>query len=126
MLVALIGLVIGIALGIFSGIVFPPGFSAYVAMGILACMDSLLGGISANMRNDFRWKVFATGFVTNAILAIALIWLGNQLSIDLSIAAIVVYGSRMFHNCSNIRRLLLSKNEEKATMDAKMKGLGKS
>ena len=82
-------------------------------MGILACMDSLLGGIYANMRNDFRWKVFATGFVINAVLAIALIWLGNQLSIDLSIAAIVVYGSRMFNNCSNIRHLFLNRTEEK-------------
>ena len=118
MLIALIGLLIGIAAGIFSGVVFPVGFSAYVAMGILACMDSLLGGIYANMREDFHWKVFATGFVVNAILAIALIWLGNQLSIDLSIAAIVVYGSRMFNNCSNIRHLLLNKNEEKAKIDA--------
>lgn len=113
MFVALIGLVVGIVVGVMSGIVYPSGFSAYVAMGILACMDSLLGGIYANMRNDFRWKVFATGFVINAVLAIALIWLGNQLSIDLSIAAIVVYGSRMFHNCSNIRHLFLNRTEEK-------------
>lgn len=120
MLIALIGLLVGIAVGIFSGVVFPPGFSLYVAMGILACMDSLLGGIYANMREDFRWKVFVTGFVTNAFLAIVLIWLGNQLSIDLSIAAIVVYGSRMFNNCSNIRHLFLHKNEEKAVSDAEM------
>lgn len=119
MFIALIGLVIGIAIGIFSGFVYPAGFSAYVAMGILACMDSLLGGIYANMRQDFRAKVFATGFVTNAVLAIALIWLGNQLSIDLSIAAIVVYGSRMFNNCSNIRHFLLNKNEEKIASDVK-------
>ena len=116
MLIALIGLVIGIVLGMMSGMVFPVGFSAYVAMGILACMDSLLGGIYANMRQEFRGKVFATGFVTNAALAIILIWLGNQLSIDLSIAAIVVYGSRMFNNCSNIRHLLLNRTEEKTVL----------
>ena len=120
MLIPLIGLVIGIAVGIFSGMVYPVGFSAYVAMGILACLDSLLGGIYANMREDFHWKVFATGFVINAVLAIALIWLGNQLSIDLSIAAIVVYGSRIFNNCSNIRHLILNKNEEKAASDAEV------
>ena len=113
MFIALIGLVVGIVVGVMSGFVYPAGFSAYVAMGILACMDSLLGGIYANMRHDFRWKVFATGFATNAVLAMALIWLGNQLSIDLSIAAIVVYGSRMFHNCSNIRHLFLNRTEEK-------------
>ena len=116
MLIALIGLVIGIVLGMMSGMVFPVGFSAYVAMGILACMDSLLGGIYANMRQEFRGKVFATGFVTNAALAIILIWLGNQLSINLSIAAIVVYGSRMFNNCSNIRHLLLNRTEEKTVL----------
>ena len=119
MLIALIGLAAGIVLGIRSGIVFPHGFSAYVAMGILACMDSLLGGIYANMQNNFRWKVFATGFVSNAVLAITLIFLGNQLSIDLSIAAIVVYGSRMFQNFSSIRHWLLNKNENKAKRDAK-------
>ena len=119
MFIASIGLVIGIAVGMASGMVFPAGFSAYVAMGILACMDSLLGGIYANMREQFRAKVFATGFVTNAVLAIALIWLGNQLSIDLSIAAVVVYGSRMFNNCSNIRHLLLNKNEEQGISEGK-------
>ena len=118
MLIPFIGLVIGIAVGMFSGVVFPVGFSAYVAMGILACMDSLLGSIYANIQNDFRWKVFATGFVTNAILAIVLIWLGNQLSIDLSIAAVVVYGSRIFNNFSNIRHFLLDKNDKNKVVRA--------
>ena len=112
MAIALIGLVIGITVGMASGMVFPVGFSAYVAMGILACMDSLMGGVYANMRSTFRWKVFVSGFVTNAVLAIALIWLGNQLSIDLSIAAILVYGSRIFNNCSNIRHFWMDRNEK--------------
>ena len=119
MLIALIGLAAGIVLGIRSGIVFPHGFSAYVAMGILACMDSLLGGIYANMQNNFRWKLFVTGFVSNAVLAITLIFLGNQLSIDLSIAAIVVEGSRMFQNFSNIRHWILNKNENKPERNLK-------
>lgn len=107
MLIPVIGLAIGIAVGIFSGLVFPVGFSAYVAMGILACLDSVLGGVYANMEGNFQWKIFATGFFGNALLAMTLIWLGNQLSIDLSIAAVVVYGSRMFQNLSKIRRFLL-------------------
>ena len=111
MLIPVIGLFVGIAVGIFSGLVFPAGFSAYVAMGILACLDSVLGGVYANMREDFQWKVFVTGSVCNAFMAIALIWLGNQLSIDLSIAAVVVYGSRMFNNFSKIRHLLLNKEK---------------
>ncbi|MBR4014962.1 MAG: small basic family protein [Anaerotignum sp.] len=107
MWLAIIGLILGIGMGIGSAIVFPPGYSAYVAIGILACLDSVLGGICANMRDEFEWKIFVTGFFWNAVLAMVLIWLGNQLSIDLSIAAVVVYGSRMFHNFSQIRRILL-------------------
>ena len=117
MLIPIIGLFVGVAAGIYSGLVFPAGYSAYVAVGILACLDSVLGGVYANMRDDFQWKVFATGFVLNAVLAMVLIWLGNQLSIDLSIAAVVVYGSRMFNNFSNIRHLILNKNEKQVVSD---------
>ena len=116
-MIPIIGLFVGVAAGIYSGLVFPAGYSAYVAVGILACLDSVLGGVYANMRDDFRWKVFATGFVLNAVLAMVLIWLGNQLSIDLSIAAVVVYGSRMFNNFSNIRHLILNKNEKQVVSD---------
>lgn len=118
MLIPAIGLCIGILCGIYSGAVFPPGYSAYVAIGILACLDTVLGGIYANMQKNFQAKIFATGFFANAILAIALIWLGNQLSIDLSIAAIVVYGSRMFNNFSAIRRFLLNKKPKEIMIEA--------
>ena len=120
MIIAFIGLLIGIMVGMLSGVVFPFGFSAYVAMGILACMDSLLGGIYANMRGEFRGKIFATGFVTNAVLAIVLTWLGNQISIDLFIAAIVVYGSRMFNNCSNIRHFIIEQSEKKKAAETEV------
>ena len=51
MLISVIGLFIGIFLGIHSGMVFPAGYSAYVAIGILACLDSVLGGIYARMKS---------------------------------------------------------------------------
>lgn len=118
MLIPGIGLFIGIFIGIYSGVVFPPGYSAYVAIGILACLDSVLGGFYANLQKNFQAKVFATGFFANAVLAIALIWLGNRLSIDLSIAAIVVYGSRMFNNFSAIRRFLLNKGKKEIMIES--------
>ena len=112
MLIPIIGLGIGVAVGIGSGMVFPPGYSAYVAIGILACLDSVLGGVYANIQGRFQGKIFATGLFCNGIFAMALIWLGNQLSIDLSLAAVVVYGARMFQNFSKIRIFLLNKGEK--------------
>lgn len=117
MVIPIFGLVLGVALGIGSGAVFPPGCTAYVAIGILACMDTVLGGVYANLQQRFAWKVFSTGFFCNAILAMGLIWLGNRLSLDLSVAAIVVYGARMFHNFTGIRIFWLNKREKKIMME---------
>lgn len=118
MLIPIIGLAIGVAVGVGSGAVFPSGYSAYVAMGILACLDSVIGGIYANMQGRFQGKIFTTGLFCNGIFAMALIWLGNQLSIDLSLAAVVVYGSRMFNNFSRIRIFLLNKEKKEIMIEA--------
>lgn len=107
MMIPMIGLIIGVLFGIFSGFTIPYGYSAYVAIGILACLDSVLGGSYALMKKEFNLKVFVSGFFSNGVLAIGLVWLGNQLDMELSIAAVVVYGSRMFNNFSKIRRFLL-------------------
>lgn len=117
MWIPLIGLAIGVVVGIFSGVVFPAGYSAYVAMGILACLDAVIGGIYANLEGRFQGKIFSTGLFCNGIFAMALVWLGNQLSIDLSLAAVVVYGSRMFNNFSRIRIFLLNKEKKEVMID---------
>lgn len=108
-MIPVIGLLIGIALGIASGASIPYGYSAYVAIGILACLDSVLGGARAHMQGAFEWKIFLSGFFCNGLLAAGLVWLGSRLSIELSIAAIVVYGSRIFQNLSQIRRFLMER-----------------
>ena len=57
-MIPIIGLVIGVTAGIYSGFSIPYGYSAYVAVGILACMDSVLGGVYANTQKEFEAKVF--------------------------------------------------------------------
>ena len=93
-IVPVIGLCAGILLGIKSGIVLPYAMMAYGGAGILG--------------------IFVSGFFINGIVAIGLVWLGKQLNMDLSIAAIVVFGSRIFYNFSKIRRFLLNKRQKEA------------
>lgn len=112
MSVPIIGLVLGVIIGITSDVVIPYGYASYVAIAILACLDSVLGGIYAISQKQFDLKIFSSGFFCNGILAVGLVWLGNQLNINLSIAAVVVYGSRIFNNFSQIRRFLLNKPEK--------------
>ncbi|MFV0314089.1 MAG: small basic family protein [Anaerotignum sp.] len=113
MIVPIFGLICGVFIGIVSGVVIPYGYSGYVAIAILACLDSFLGGIYAILQKNFDLKIFSSGFFCNGILAAGFIWLGNQLSLDLSIAVVVVFGSRIFNNFSQIRRFLLNKFEKK-------------
>lgn len=105
------GLIIGIIAGIYIPFVFPAASSTYVAMGILACMDSLLGGIRAEISGKFNFSIFISGFFGNAIISMLLIWAGDKLNMQLGIAGIVVFGGRLFQNFSYIRRSLLNKNE---------------
>lgn len=113
MLLPVIGLMIGIFLGIESPIIFSPLYSSYVALGILACVDSVMGGLRSMLEDNFHLDIFFSGFLGNAILAVFLVWLGEQLNIQLSFAAVVVFGFRLFQNFALIRRFLLNKNKKK-------------
>ena len=75
---------------------------------------TVLGGVRADMEHQFQMRIFVSGFFINGIVAIGLVWLGKQLNMDLSIAAIVVFGSRIFYNFSKIRRFLLNKRQKEA------------
>ncbi len=107
----LLALIIGAIIGIKSSFVFSPLYSKYVAIGILACIDSCLGGIRSQLNKSFDMFIFLSGFFGNTIIAILLTWLGNKLNIQLEIAAIVVYGSRLFDNFAQIRRFFIKKKE---------------
>lgn len=116
MIIAL-GAVLGLLLALVYPIHFPPEYTKYVALAILAGLDSVVGGVSASLRGRFNTKVFLTGFVSNALIASIMAWLGNRLDIDISIAAVVMFGSRIFQNFAIIRRLLLKKIEKHSTIE---------
>ena len=71
--------VVVVALGFLSGYSFeiPYSFTEYIAVAILAFLDSIFGGISANMQDKFDIKIFISGFFLNAIIAMFLVYLGQ-------------------------------------------------
>lgn len=108
-MIAVLGLIIGIVIGVIIPYEIPATYSPYVAIGILACLDSVFGGIRAKMIDKFYLTIFISGFFGNAILAIALTYIGDRLGISIHMAAIVVFGSRLFQNFAFIRRSMLNK-----------------
>ena len=110
MLVAMIlGLIGGIFLGFTLNISYPSEYSFYITMGLLAAIDSILGAARSHLEGKYNNLIFITGFITNAILAGLLAYLGDRLGVPLYYAAILVFGGRLFQNIAVIRRLLIDK-----------------
>ncbi|HHU17953.1 MAG TPA: small basic family protein [Clostridiales bacterium] len=110
MLVAMVvGLVGGILLGFSLDISYPTEYSFYITMGLLAAIDSIVGAARSYLEGKYNNLIFITGFVTNAILAGLLAYLGDRLGVPLYYAAIFVFGGRLFQNLAVIRRLLIDK-----------------
>jgi len=108
----LIAVVIGCLLGAIVGMSAPMisyTYSGYLAIAIIAALDSVFGAIASTIKGNFNLKIFITGFFGNAILSIALTWLGQKLNVDIYLAAIVVFVGRMFTNLAIIRRHYLEK-----------------
>lgn len=111
MVVALIGILIGIIIGFILPYTYNTAYSLYISIGILASLDSVFGGVRANLENKFNIKVFISGFFGNAILAGFLAYIGDRLGVPLYYAAIFTFGGRLFDNFATIRRLLLFKDK---------------
>ena len=103
-------IVLGFIFG--SNLEIPYKYTAYIAVAILAFLDSLFGGIVSNMKNEFNMTVFVSGFFVNAVIAIFLVYLGQKLNVDIYLAAVIVFTTRLFTNLSIIRRLIIENIEE--------------
>lgn len=112
----LIAILIGCILGALVGINLPIisySYSSYLAIAIIAALDSVFGGITGVLKGEFDFKVFISGFFCNAILSILLTFLGNKLNVDIYLAAIVVFVGRMFINLTIIRKYYIDKWSKK-------------
>ena len=104
----LVGCVVGIIAGMNAPII-PYSLSGYLAISIVAALDSVFGGITSVLKGNFDLKIFVSGFFGNAILSILLTYLGEKLNVDIYLAAIVVFVGRMFTNLAIIRRYYIDK-----------------
>ena len=107
-----IAIIIGCIVGALIGVnipMIPYTYSGYLAIAIIAALDSVFGAISSSLQKKFDMKIFISGFFVNAILAMALTYLGQRLNVDIHLAAVVVFVGRMFNNLGTIRRYYVEK-----------------
>lgn len=104
----IIGCILGVVVGGVAPII-PYSYSGYLAIAIIAALDSVFGGITSIIKKNFDIAIFVSGFFGNAILSILLTYLGQRLNLDIYLAAVFVFVSRMFNNLSFIRRYYLER-----------------
>lgn len=111
-LIMIIACILGVVVGLNAPMISYT-YSSYLAIAIIAALDSVFGGIASVINKRFDIKIFMSGFFGNAILAILLTVLGEKLNVDIYLAAIVVFVGRMFSNLGIIRRYYVEKWTEK-------------
>ena len=129
---AIVGLILGIALGIYLEPTLPVGLQPYLPIAIVAALDALFGGFRAYLERVFDDKVFVVSFTSNVLIAALIVWVGDQIEWGRSCrrpwwwcsafaslhqrggdqAGVVPYlSTRPKHGATESRRLSLSKLE---------------
>jgi small basic protein len=99
-----LGLLVGVVLGLKVPWQVPTILARYLAVSLLAGVDTSMGGLRAGFEGDFNIVIFVTGFMGNTILSAAFVYLGDVLGIELYLAAVVALGIRIFNNLGYVRR----------------------
>lgn len=100
---------VGIAIGLLFPISLPAEYGKFMAVALLASLDSVFGGLRAGLEEKFDNTIFISGFFVNALLAVVLVFIGDRLGIDLYYVASLAFGLRIFQNLAIIRRYFLKK-----------------
>ncbi|MGQ0551545.1 MAG: small basic family protein [Armatimonadota bacterium] len=99
-----LGLILGVLLGFVFSVEIPLGYVKYTAIAILAAIDTILGGLRAQLEGRFALSIFLSGFVVNAAFAALLAGIGDLLGLDIYLGAVIAFSIRIFDNVGFIRR----------------------
>ena len=112
-----VSILLGVLIGYFLPVSIPAEYSIYVAVILLAAVDAAAGGINARMHHQCRGSLFISGAIGNGLMAVFITYLGERIGISLYLAAVVVFGTRLFQNFGEIRRELLTLSRNRNTMN---------
>ena len=107
-MIAVVGLLLGVALGVWLQPDVPLVLQPYLPIAVVAALDAVFGALRAYLEDLFDDKVFVVSFLSNVVIAAAIVYLGDKLGVggQLSTGVIVVLGIRIFSNVAAIRRHL--------------------
>lgn len=107
-MIPLVALLVGAVLGLVLQPSVPSSLLPYLPVAVVAALDAIFGAVRARLEGTFSERVFLISFLTNVVLAVFLVYLGDQLGVgsELSTAVVVVLGVRIFSNLAAVRRVI--------------------
>lgn len=107
-MIAAVGLVVGVVLGLIFRPDVPTAMEPYLPIAVVAALDAVFGALRAYLDGIFNDKVFVVSFLSNVVIAAGIVFMGDKLGVggQLSTGVIVVLGIRIFSNVAAIRRHL--------------------
>ena len=108
LVIPLIALLIGAIVGLILRPEVPGLLQPYLPVAVVAALDAIFGAVRARLEGTFSERVFLISFLTNVVMAVFLVYLGDQLGVgtELSTAVVVVFGFRIFANLAAVRRII--------------------
>jgi len=85
---AIIGLIVGVVVGWFTPLHIPASYANYTSVAV---------------------SNFISGFFSNVILAVVLVYIGDLIGINLYYVALIGFGLRVFINLAAIRKNIMTK-----------------
>jgi small basic protein len=106
--IALVALLVGALLGFLVQPSVPVLLAPYLPVAVVAALDAVFGGMRARFDGTFSDRIFLVSFLSNVVLAVFLVYMGDQLNVGdaLETAVLVVLGVRIFSNLAAVRRHL--------------------
>lgn len=117
MIGALLGCAAGIIIALFFNINIPMEYTVYTGVAILAALDAAIGALVSVKEKKFEPKKFFCDIIFNITASILLVFLGKNIGLELSLAAIVLFGAKILKKISIFRKFLLNKCEKKGTIE---------
>lgn len=107
-MIPLVALLIGALLGLLVQPTVPAALLPYLPVAVVAALDAIFGAVRARLEGTFSERVFLISFLSNVVLAVFIVYVGDQLGVgsELSTAVVVVLGVRIFANLAALRRVI--------------------
>lgn len=83
-MIPLIGLLIGLVIGLFVSVPVPAAWAPYLALMVLAGIDTLLAVLVRKNESQEYGTKFLLEFLVNSLMAMLLTALGQQINFELS------------------------------------------